>query len=201
MRDSRPIAVQAARTGDSGQPPQAVAPRAKSRFDQPASTPPRVLRAPAKQRDDVYIPADLLPDRSDREHELTSTQIGVEHEAKRRRPNDRAPTSATNRRAAPEPDLVPPSLTERSTSGSSSSQVPEQSRTYTPAFDYCVLHTNFAFLRVSCLSLRMQASREHLCRLKVHVFAKRQGVLPPNWTLRHCRLLLFKHHLLQRMAV
>lgn len=130
MRDSRPIAAQAARTGDSGQPPQAAAPRAKSRFDQPASSSPKASRvAPPKQRDDVYIPADLLHDRSDREHELTSTQIGVEHEAKRRRTNDRA--LASNRRAPPESAPAPPSLTDRSASGSSSSQGPEQSRTYT----------------------------------------------------------------------
>ena len=119
---------------------------------------------PPKQRDDIYIPADLLHDRSDRELELTSThstQIGVEHEPKQRRANEheRAPLSASNRRMPPDPTPVAASLTERSTSDSSSSQVAEQSRTYSPAFDCHILHTNFMFPRVSCLPPRMQASR------------------------------------------
>jgi hypothetical protein len=156
IRENKPTpTAQTSRAGDSSLPLQATTTRARTRFDQPASTSPKTSRTQQAAHDDIYIPDDLLSVRRDEEPRLTFTQVGgVENDTKRRRTNDRATgASSSNRRAAAQVESAlapaPPSLNERSASASSLSPgAGEQQRTYYPIFDYYVLHTNYAFLRV-----------------------------------------------------
>jgi hypothetical protein len=115
--------------------PADFVPRQSSRFDRPANSSQHSSRP---RNHDVYIPTDALPQKGDREPELTSTQISAEHGTKRKRPaDDPVPSRGVAPLAEAPVPTVPP---ERPASGSSSSQT-EQSRTYLPALDYSVLHT------------------------------------------------------------
>jgi hypothetical protein len=139
--------------------------RQSSRFDRPANT---LQQSSRSRTHDVYMPADSMPQKREPEPELTSAQVSAEHSSKRKRP---AEEPIHGRGAAPAVDapvpIVPP---ERPTSGSSSSHT-EQSRTYSTAFDYSVLHKPM-FVYVIFRSLTQANGRDSLSHLRAHDFAK-----------------------------
>lgn len=164
--------------------PTDSASRQSSRFDRSANP----LQQSSRSRNhDVYIPTDALPQKGERELELTSTQISAEHGTKRKRPADESIHTRGDSRgvAAPTEVLVPTIPPERPASGSSSSHT-EQSRTCSPALDYSILHKPM-LVYVIFRSLSQANGRDCHCHLRVHDSAK-----------CHARI---RHHLLSQFRL